>query len=1145
MKNAMNKHSMREIAQTKSRFLSIFTIIAISIGFFAGLSAAAPDMRLSADTYYKQQNLAHYRLVSTFGFNDDDIEALRELEGVTVYPGYFADTLVEKDGSKYVTRVISLGDTTADSGVNRPVLTEGRFPEAPNECIVDGGGLFSGNKVGGTVTLSSGTDDPLSDTLKNSEYTIVGVFDSPVYIDMSARGNTTIGNGSIKSVIYVMEENFLTEVYTEVNLTVDSLSAVSAYSDEYEAENDRMTAIIEAVGDSREDLRFEEIMSEAEEELSDAEKELADKKAEAEAELADAKQQLADAANEIEDGKQQLADARAELDDAKETLEQSRIDLDDGWKQLEDGKKEYYDEISKAETALTKEENTFLEKEEEYNAALAEFNAQKAQYEAGVAQYEQGVAQYEQQYALYQQLSALYASGAQLTPETLAGLAQQYPDLFAPSEDGTAASLPTADQVAAMGAELEAAKAQLDQTGLQLEEAGAQIAAGQQQLDEAGALIESGRAQLAQAREQLEAAKAEGEKKLADSEKKLEEGEAAYADGVEQYKQGEIDYAQGVADLEKGEDEYKDGLAEYEDGKAEFDEKIAEAEDKIQSARRDLEKLENPKWYVFDRDDNPGYAEYGQNADRITNIASVFPVFFLLVAALVCLTTMTRMVEEERTQIGTLKALGYRNGTIIGKYMVYALTATVLGSLVGVLGGQQLFPFAVMNAYGMLYSLPLILTPIDWVLGAVSLAVAAAIVSATVYSVCRKELASCPAQLMRPKAPRAGKRILLERTPLWKRFSFNSKVTCRNLFRYKRRMLMTVIGVAGCTALLLAGFGIRDSISGIVTKQYGELNLYDGLLAFDTQDGDEIAQIKAELNSGGDCAVLYQKQITAKTDSATVSVYITVPENVEDMERYFIMRDRATHEPFKLQDGTVLMSEKMCKLLGVSAGDKVVIYESETEQKTVTVGGVFENYPQHYIYMTSGDYQSLFGVAPEYNMMAFSKDGGVEDEDALSERLMALDGVAGVSLTGTISGSFSSMLAALDSVIYIIIACAGLLAFVVLYNLTNINICERVREIATLKVLGFYDKEVDSYIFRENILLTLMGTIVGLFGGTFLAFFIIATAEIDVVMFGRDIAVLSYILAAAMTMLFSVLVSLYMHRYLKKIDMIEALKSVE
>lgn len=1141
MKNAMNKHSLREIAQTKSRFLSIFTIIAISIGFFAGLSAAAPDMRLSADTYYKQQNLAHYRLVSTYGFNDDDIAALKELEGVTVYPGYFADTLVEMDGSKYVTRVISLGDTTADSGVNRPSLTEGRFPEAPNECIVDTGGLFSGNKVGGTITLSSGTDDPLSDTLANEEYTIVGVFESPVYIDMSARGNTTIGNGSIKSVIYVMEENFLTEVYTEINLTVDSLSDTAAYSDRYEEENRHMTAIIEAVGGNRENLRFEEIMSKAEEELSDAERELADEKAEAEAELSDAKQQLDDAAKEIEDGKQELADARAELDEAKETLEQSRIDLDDGWKQLEEGKKEFYDRISKAETAFTKEENTFLEKEEEYNSALAEFNEQKAQYEAGVAQYEAGVAEYEKQYALYQQLSALYASGVQLTPEMLAELAQQYPELFA---DETA-SLPTAEEVAAMGVQLEAAKAQLDQTGAQLEAAGQQIAAGQQQLDEAGALIESGRAQLEEAREQLEAAKADGEKELADSQKKLEDGEASYADGVEQYKQGEIDYAQGVADLEKGEDEYKDGLAEYEDGKAEFDEKIAEAEGKLQSARRDLEKLENPKWYVFDRDDNPGYAEYGQNADRITNIASVFPVFFLLVAALVCLTTMTRMVEEERTQIGTLKALGYRNGTIIGKYMVYALTATALGSLVGILGGQQLFPFAVMNAYGMLYSLPIMLTPIDWTLGAISLVVAAVLVSVTVYSVCRKELASCPAQLMRPKAPRAGKRILLEKTPLWKHFSFNSKVTCRNLFRYKRRMLMTVIGVAGCTALLLAGFGIRDSISGIVAKQYSELNLYDGLIAFESGDEDEIEEIKAELNNGGHCAMLYQKQITAKTDSTTISVYITVPESVEDMERYFVMRDRTTHEPFKLQDGTVLMSEKMCKLLGVEAGDEVTIFESATEQKTVTVGGVFENYPQHYIYMTSGDYESLFGAAPKYNMMAFSRDEEITDEDALSEQLMALDGVEGVRLTGNISGTFSSMLAALDSVIFIIIACAGLLAFVVLYNLTNINICERVREIATLKVLGFRDKEVDGYIFRENILLTLMGTIAGLFGGTFLTFFIISTAEIDVVMFGRDISVLSYVLAAVMTMLFSVLVSLYMHRYLKKIDMIEALKSVE
>lgn len=1198
MKSALRKNTLMEIFKTKSRFLSIFLIVAIGIAFFAGVKNTAPDMRSSADIYYKESNLAHFRLVSTMGFSEKDIEALEGLTGTEVYPGYFSDVMIKSDDQELVARVMSLPEYGKNAEVNMLELVEGRFPEKPDECIVDSGALVTHRSVGDRIEMFSGTDDPLSDTLSVIEYTVVGTFVSPMYVDKSARGNTTIGNGNISTIIYVSEENFLTEVYTEVYLTADSLKSSAAYSTEYDDETERLQAVIEELGETRETERYDEIIDEAEEELAKAEKELADGKKEADEKLSDAEKELEDAKKELDDAEKELSDAEKKIEDGRKELEDSRKQLDDGWAELREGQATFDKEIGDAEKLLEEQRELLNESEIQYSEGLELYTQGLSEYNDGLAQYEQAAKQLEagkQYLAIMEQYSFIYELGRALAGEAPAenspaayaaeggepsDAMQGIGDILSsfpseeeimnmlgslPSEEemqgflnGTASPeeiqallsiLPPEEELLAQKQAIAQADAALNAVAVQLDAAKQQLDASEAELRAARKQLDDGNEQLAEAEQTLVSKKSEGEQQLLDSRAALEDGESRYSQGLLDIEQGEKDYDEGKKKYEDGKEEYEKGLADYEQAKADADKELADAEQKISDARKELEELSAPQWYVFDRSGNSGYSEYGQNADRINNIASVFPVFFILVAALVCLTTMTRMVEEQRSQIGTLKALGYTNGQIIFKFMVYALSATILGALFGALIGQKLFPFAIISAYGMMYSIPVVNIPTDWLLTGICMVVSAAAVTLTVYMSCRNELSEQPAQLMRPKAPRAGKKILLDRLPIWKKVGFNGKVTARNLFRYKRRMFMTVVGIAGCTALTLVGFALENSISDIINKQYNELNSYEGFFAYDGADESDTENIISVIEQNGYKSTKYlQKQLTVKANGNTYHAYLIVPDNKEEFLGYYTFRSRATHEPYEFEDNRVLIDEKLSLLLGINAGDSMELYQEETDIKSVNVSACVENYPNHYVYMSNGLYENLFGEVPESNIMAFGgRDNALteEEQDSFASQLLDTNAVLSINFKKDLIVTMSTMLDALNSVIAILIICAGALAFVVLYNLTNINITERIREIATLKVMGFYDIEVDGYIFRENLILTLMGIAVGLFGGFFLAQFIIQTAEIDLVMFGRDIKPMSYVLAGAITLVFSIIVAIYMHGHLKKVDMIEALKSVE
>ena len=1200
MKSALLKTSLREIKNTRNRFFSIFGIVALGVGFFSGIKAAPPDMRISADKYYDETKLMDFRLVSTYGFDENDIAAIEAIDGAEVYPSYFADLLSYSEGtSPEAARVFSLPED--DSLINTIILTGGRMPEAADECIVNASDMNGSALAAGTkVYFTDGDGENPEDMLNRTEYTVVGSYMSSMYVDKTSYGSTSVGNGSIGNVYYIPAENFCVEYNTEVYVRFPELDGLNTYEDEYETRIEELTEQLEAVADVRSVERFDDIMEEANAELADAKKELADAEAEANAEIADGEKEIEDAKIKLQDAEKEIADGEKELADGEKELADARKELDDGYVELADAKAEYEKEIADAEQKIAdaekeieENEQKLLEGEKEYLDGLAEYNdgyekflEGKQEYEDGLAEYESGKAELDEQYAAWEKGYAEYEAGLKQLDDSKVQLyngrshlaqldlyfgtnSQQYISAKIQYDIGVSAYNSGKEKLAAAKAELDtgkvqldAAYAQLDEAKKQLDEAAAVIAENEKtladakaELDKAAAEIEDGKRQLEEGRQTLEDSKAELEQAKTDAQKEFADAEKKLADGEAEYAQALIDLEDGKKELADGRKEYEDGLAELADGekeladgKAEAEEKISDAKAELADAEAELADLELPEWYVFDRNDNPGYSEYGENANRINNIASVFPVFFILVAALVCLTTMGRMVEEQRTQIGTLKAMGYTSGEIIFKYMFYAAAATLSGALVGVLVGMQLFPSVIIIAYRIMYNIPELCTPVDVPNAVISIVVCLAAMLITVFFSCRSALSEQSAQLMRPKAPKIGKRIFIEKiTPLWKRFNFSSKVTARNLFRYKRKMLMSTIGIAGCTALLLTGFALYDSINDIIRLQYGEIQFYDGIVIYDGEKYPDADDKSAEIISGyGESVNVYQKQMTVRANDTDVDAYIAVPSDPEKFMEFFTLRSRQTGERYTLSDGTVYIDEKMSLLLGgVTGGDKLTISKSDTETVDVTLTAFFENYPGHYVYMTENTYEELFGEKPQYNSLYFSHNLGAEGEDGLAEKILKTDGTLTVSFSTAVKENYTNMLSALTLVIVVVIVSAGALAYVVMYNLTNINITERIREIATLKVLGFYDKEVDAYIFRENILLTLMGTAVGLFIGVFLAQFIITTAEVDLVMFGRNIYAGSYILAAVFTLVFSLLVTLVMHRRLKDVDMIEALKSVE
>lgn len=1351
---AFHKDVLRAVTHSWSRFLALFVIVALGAGFYSGLRTTAPNMRATADAYYDDTRFFDVRLVSTFGFTDDDVEAIRATEGVeSVMAGYSADWLVRMGEKDVVTRLHSLpSDLSEDNEeyLNRPTLKEGRMPENPGECVVSVGGAddATGLAIGDTVTIED-TDGSLGDTLARSEFTVVGFVESSYYLSMSL-GTSTVGSGTLGRYLYVLEDDFSQEYYTDLYLSVEGSRELDTFSSAYEELVQPVLDSLEDLAGVRAEIRYGEIRDEAEETLADAEQTYEEEKAKAEKELDDAYQELLDGEQELEDAEQELLDGEQELEDAKRELEDARTELadgrqelvdgqaeyEDGVRQLEEGKADYEDGVRKLEEAKDEWSDGWSEyltglNEYEHNASLVEQQKEEAyeQFADARKQIQDGQKELEEARKLLAEQKGSYesakqflsgveqviavkeaqggggeegdggeeggeggdrairddadaqeflassgeassASGGTVTAlgsmtiasdaeaaqflQYLSGLGtdvqaisaalgqlddaglsyfhgylegviagtsdetqkQQLTALLAmveqaqgsggdpdPGDSLTEDEIPAFLEKLAGMSESEAAqvllgldldslyllrdylesavrqyedgKSQISQANWQLTEAkreyeeqkkevddafaeaDAQLADAKAQLDDAKQQLDDGWQEILDGEQELADAKAEieeNEQKLLDAKTEIEEGwqelldgEAEIADGEQQIAENEQKLIDGRADLEEGRQELDDGWQEYEDGRQEAEQELADGWQEIMDGRDELASLERPEWYVLGRGTNVGYASFEGDCDRMESLSTVFPTMFFLVAALVALTTMTRMVDEERGVIGAYKALGYGRLRIASKYLIYAAVPSVLGSLFGIVLGNQTLPRICWSAYLMMYRGPDLLVvhqPVFNTIGCV--ASAACTLGATAFA-CRSELRETPASLLQPKAPKAGKRIFLEYIrPLWKRLKFTQKVTCRNLFLYKRRLFMTIVGIAGATGLLLTGFGIKDSVSGIVEKQYSEIYLYDTIVSLKDNEVSDGAREILDGDSFDGWMTVMKKSTDLMAGDASYSGYVLVPENAEDLGTYINLRDRKTGESVEFTEGSVLVTEKLAGLLGVDVGGTITIENESGRRVDFTVTGIVENYVYHYLYISPELYESEMNEPfepSEIDAVCVETDG--EAREAIAAQLQEQEGVATAGFTEDTRASFDDLVESLNSIILVIIFCAGALAFVVLYNLTNINVTERQRELATIKVLGFRDGEVAGYIYRETSLLTILGCAVGLAFGVLMHSFVIQTVEVDMVMFGRTVEPLSFVYSALLTLLFAVIVDLVMYPKLKKIDMVESLKSVD
>lgn len=1079
------KDIFRSITHSWSRFWAIFAIVALGAGFFAGLRATGTDMQATGDVYYDQSNMMDIELISTMGFSDNDISAIAQTGGVeNVMAVHRADVISDIGGEEQTIRIHGLPDDAEESGayMNRPVLVSGRMPENPGECLFGISKLNTSSlELGDVITLQD-EDGTLGDTIRYQQYTVVGFVHSAYYISFTL-GNTSIGNGILSHYMYVPDSDFTQDAYTDVFVTVTGAQALSSFSDRYDVLVSASSDALETLADEREPIRYEEVVSDAQSELDDAQSEYDDAKQEADEKLADAKQQLDDGQAEIAENEQKLEDARVQIKSSERKLNAAETEITENENQLTAAQQQYDEGITALQAGW-----------DAYNANAATLATQFQQWQDASDDITQGLAALD--------IAEAAAGG---DPDTLAAIAQQREELLA------------------VQAQLTLQKAQLDAAQLQLDATETQLEQNEQMLAATKATLDGGWAQLADAKSQLQSGKA-------------------------MLRAAKRQYEDGVAQMEDAKAELADGQADYEQAKADAETELADAQAKIDDGYEQLNDLEPPVWYVLDRDENVGYSSFEADTGRMNSLSTIFPVIFFLVAALVALTTMTRMVDEERLIIGTYKALGYSNLRIASKYLIYALLASVFGGALGVVIGFRVIPVVCWNSYRLMYTAPDLANQFNVKFAIMGCAAALFCTLTATASVCRSTLATQPASLMLPRAPKAGKRIWLESVPfVWKRLSFTWKVTFRNLFRYKKRFIMTIVGIAGCTGLLLTGFGIKNSISNILNYQYDNINRYDTIIGLaDDEVPEQASAVLDEYFSRRLMIELHSADIYTGNGTDSLSGYLYIPEDAVRLKDFISLHERVSGDDIPFGSGSVVLTEKLANTLGIRVGDQVALKNDDEKLVTFTVTGISENYVYHYVYIDPALYRERMGEAATFN--ALVADCTIADKAqrlSVSDALLNTDGINTVSFTEDIRERFNDMISTLNYIVLVLIVSAGALAFVVLYNLTNINVTERRREIATIKVLGFYDREVSAYIYRETSILTIIGCVLGLFFGILMHGFVVQTVEVNNVMFGRDIAPLSFVWSALLTLGFSVVVDLVMVRKLKKIGMADNLKSID
>ena len=1135
-KTALLKTSIREIKQSPARFLSILGIIFLGVAFFVGIGATGPDMIKSADHYYGKTKLADMSIYSSLGFSTEDKAVLLEEENIqTVNLQYLLDLPLSQKNTVF--RFLSL---TGKDELNQLHVVEGQLPKATNEILLDSNLSDAKDyQIGDTFEILA-KDDP-ENQLKEHEFKIVGFAQSPEFIDNSKRGNTNVGNGSISAFAYLLPEAFQMDAYSRMLISFDDLRTEVAYSQNYVDLMNKNKAQVTSLLAPRKQGRLDEIREKALKELNDNQREID----EADAQIEEGAKQLNDALKTLEAGKKELeagqqtfdsemANAEAQIRYQRDQLVSAQAELDQQRATLES-----------QQQALNQQSKELTAAEEQLEPLLA----QKATLEASLAQLEGVQQQYGELVVLLDGFAEVPEEAQPSAIEAIKSTASALSAQLSASPElsgafGTFAAEVTVENIAETQTVIRSAGDLIEQQRLEVQQSLTTLATQQQELAAARQALVAGQAQIDAGRDAL----AQGQAEIDRGFEQLNQGEQTLA---EQRQQGQSELDAARQEFETGQEAYEKEAQAFQKLQDETLPDLKAAQRTIDQEREKLDELEPATFTLLLRDDNPGYLEYEENANRISSIATVFPTIFFLIAALVSLTTMGRMIEEKRTEIGTYKALGYKNSEVSLKFIIYSLTAGLTGTLLGLLVGFYLFPTIIINAYGQLYNMTEFPTPWYLSYSLIGLAVGLFCTVGISMIVLRVDLMSSPATLLRPKAPKAGKTILLERIqPLWRRLNFNQKVTMRNLFRYKSRMFMTVFGIAGCTAMILTGFGLKNSISDIVPIQFNEVWRYQGIVTFDeeasTQAIEEYQAAVSQLDLLSATLGMTSENLTvAQTGKASQEVTVYVPENPAELSDFVSFTERKTGEVYALGDNGVIINEKLAKLFQLAIGDTIELKNGDNEIFEVTISGITENYVGHFAYFSPTYYEEIFGEIPTYNseLLLFSEALTKEQENQIANDLMKQDRVLNVTFLSDSSTALDDTTEILNIVVWLLIISAGLLAFIVLYNLNNINISERIRELSTIKVLGFYNKEVTMYIYRENIFLTLFGIIAGLFLGRILHGYVLATVELDMLMFSPEIHLLSYLYSSLITLFFTIIVGFVMYQKLKHVDMIEALKS--
>ncbi|CDM68199.1 aBC-type transport system [Clostridium bornimense] len=1172
MNNSLVKLFIRQIKNTKSRFISIMVIVALGVGFFVGVKGASPSMKYSADKFFKENNLMDYKVMSSYGFREEDVTALKNMKGIqAVMPSYSTELLVKSNETEVAVKVHAIPkayDNNDKNIINKVNITEGRLPKKSGECVLGKDEYTSKTyKIGDKIKFVHPDEgENIEDILEVQDYTVVGFVDSPQYISYD-KGVSTIGNGSIAFYMMILPEDFNYKRYTEVYLKTDVSDKYESFFDEsYKKDIEKYKDDIEVVGNKALKDNYNDIIKEANKQLDDAVEKLQKEKDKAEKEIKDAEDKLIQGREEIYKKEALLAEGDKKLKDSFAKLESSKLEISQGEQLLSNAIENYNRQIEDGKNQIDEGRKQYTEKLNEYDTQYDQFKVMKSKAEKEI---DESKKQLEKEKLLIDALQNLYDRSIEnkdITCDTIDDISNKIKYKYNLTEEQKKIldNITSEIKSSIMNNEIlekaiEPLSNKITDLTNQYNEGVSKVTEAEKQLQDAEnkflamkTVLDDVNGKLIVAEEELNNNKVYGENEIENSRKKISNGKNQIALGEKEYANGKSELEKGRAQLVEAKNKIRENEGKLEQSKNEAEKKFALADDEIEQKKKEVKNIEIGKWYILTNEDNTGFTSFAQDADRIDGIASIFPLFFFIVAALVCLTNMTRMVEEERTEIGTLQALGYENKSIIAKYFFYALLAAMVGSIIGIIVGLSTLPRTIFSAYDAMYKLPQFYVKLNFLIILIAILGALLSTCTVAYVVASKELKLNSATLMRPKAPKKGKRILLERIPIiWNRINFSAKVTIRNILRYKARFIMTVLGVAGCTALILAAYGLKDSISGIISKQYGEIFSYDAMVKLKS---DGTLKEKESLLDNLDLdkrfksnMLINQTIMDSNSDKVknNVQVRLFIPESTTLLSDYVGLKDFDSGKNIDFNNKSVVITEKLAKLLDIKVGD-VISIKDDNIKIDLNVTNIAENYIYNYVYISPDIYENKVHEEVKFNsvLLKFKNDKDIK-EGSIAEDWLKKNDVLVITFTSYIIDSFQDMISSLNFVVVIMIVCAAALAFVVLYNLTNINISERLREIATIKVLGFTDGESANYVYRENMILSIIGIVVGLFIGVFLSRYIVGTIEMDIVMFERKVDAISFVYATAFTLVFSILVNIFMYKKINNISMVESLKSIE